>query len=58
MRSDGRRAGPFRSDYKGRYTAFGLRAGSWTVHFVPEFSGLLNEFYDNVAQLPCAAVRR
>jgi hypothetical protein len=47
VRSDGRRAGPFRSDYKGRYTAFGLRAGSWTVRFVPEFSGLLSEYYDN-----------
>jgi hypothetical protein len=47
VRSDGRRAGPFRSDYKGRYTAFGLRAGSWTVGFVPESAGLLNEYYDN-----------
>ena len=47
VRSDGRRAGPFRSDYKGRYSAFGLRAGTWKVRFVPEFSGLLSEYYDN-----------
>lgn len=47
VRSDGRRAGPFRSDYKGRYRAFGLRTGSWRACFVPEFSGLLSECYDN-----------
>ena len=43
--ADGRRAGPFRSDAAGRYTAYGLRTGLWTVLFIPESSGLLSEYY-------------
>jgi hypothetical protein len=40
-RSDGRRAGPFPSDWHGRYIAYGLRPGSWTLKVVPPFSGHL-----------------
>jgi hypothetical protein len=41
VRSDGRKAGPFSSDWHGTYTAYGLRPGSWTLRVVPPFSGHL-----------------
>jgi Carboxypeptidase regulatory-like domain len=50
-RSDGRRAGPFTSGQDGRYVAYGLRPGQWSVAFVPATSTYLTGYYSDSATL-------